>query len=622
MFSRIITDTIICNKCLSKMYLSRHIFPRKSVIPARPSFLSVKQWWWAAVHGAAMQISAHRGDNGLRPSSKQESSNQTQARTKYSNFKVLDGGVDKSRNSIVKNKANSEKLEEFYCNLMSVVYGGGGARGMKQHIEVNKKMFVRDRIRCLLDDEDFLELSPLAGQGMSYGDIPAAGMVNVVGKICGHWCTVSANDATVKGGTVYPIGVKKQLRVQEISLHNRLPSVYLVDSGGAFLPLQDEIFPDKEHGGRTFYNEAIMSSLKIPQVAIVCGSCTAGGAYVPSMADEAVMVHRIGTIFLGGPPLVHAAIGERVSAEELGGATVHCSVSGVADHFAETEHEAFEVGRNIIETLNEPYPDDLKHFVEPIFPASDLPGLAPRHCYDQDYNPYKILARIVDGSKFQEFKQKFGPALVTGFATIQGTLVGMIANNGHLSYEGALKGAHFVEICCQRKIPIIFLQNTIPEDPEIDGKLDSESLGDLLRARAKMVAVVACAAVPKISVVVGGSFGLSSFAMCGRSFDPRFHFLWPNAQIGLANQNDVTNALIKDKLSKKGDLITSEDKEKFSSETAGLVQQKMSAFYSSSRLNDDGIILPKDTRNVLAKCLNIVSQQKEGNDTRYGVIRM
>ncbi|XP_071952216.1 biotin-dependent 3-methylcrotonyl-coenzyme A carboxylase beta1 subunit-like [Antedon mediterranea] len=617
MFTRINLNNTICIKCISNMYLSSFRVHRIAAIMStgvRPLPGARNR---LAAPTASLSSSVQQTNDGPSTSPKRN-----QDRTKFSGFKVIDGEIDQSNSSFVKNRENSNMLEESYRNILSVVYGGGGARGMKQHTEVNKKMFVRDRLRCLLDDEDFLELSPLAGQGMIYGDIPASGMVNVIAKINGHWCVVNANDATVKGGTVYPIGVKKQLRTQEIALHNRLPSVYVVDSGGAFLPLQDEIFPDKEHGGKTFYNEAVMSSLKIPQVAIVCGSCTAGGAYVPCMADETVMVHRIGTIFLGGPPLVYAAIGEKVTSEDLGGATVHCTVSGVADHFAETEIEAFEMGRNIVDTLNEPYPDEPTEFTEPMYSTDDLAGLAPRHSLDLDYNPYKILARIVDGSRFQEFKQKFGISLVTGFATIKGTLVGIVANNGHLSYEGALKGAHFVEICSQRNIPIIFLQNTLPEDPDIDGKLDSEALGDLLRARAKMVAVVACTSVPKISVVVGGCFGPSSFAMCGRSFDPRFHFLWPNAQIGLANQNDVTSAILQEKLSKKGGSMSSEDRETLSKETAGLVHQKMSAFYSSSRLYDDGIVIPKDTRNVLGKCLNIISQQKGESNTKFGVLRM
>ncbi|KAK7889838.1 hypothetical protein WMY93_025398 [Mugilogobius chulae] len=341
----------------------------------------------------------------------------------------------------------------------------GGANAIARHTQRNKKVLVRDRLRLLLDNEDFLELSPFAGLGLPYGDIPSAGCLTGIGQINGLWCVFIANDATVKGGTAYPITVKKQLRAQEVAIQNRLPCVYLVDSGGAFLPLQSEIFPDKNQGGRTFYNEAIMSAIKIPQVSVVCGSCTAGGAYVPTMAEEAVMVHRIGTIFLGGPPLVKAATGEEVSPEDLGGARLHAKISGCVDHFAWEEKEAYECTRNIISTLNfllpEENDDERKSNEEPLFSSQELQGLAPLS-YNYTLDVKLVVSRLTDGSRFQEFKAYFGTTLVTGFANIHGHLVGIVANNGELSYEAALKGAHFVQLCDQRDIPLLFLQNTVP----------------------------------------------------------------------------------------------------------------------------------------------------------------
>ncbi|XP_072023384.1 methylcrotonoyl-CoA carboxylase beta chain, mitochondrial-like [Amphiura filiformis] len=540
-------------------------------------------------------------------------------------FKVLDGDVDTSSETFKSNHEHCKELEERVEHLVKYIELGGGEKGMKTHVERNKKVFVRDRLRMLLDDyeNDFLEIGTLAGMGMEYGDVPSAGSVAGIGRIEGVWCMVNGNDATVKGGTVYPIGVKKQLRGQEIAILNRLPCVYLVDSGGAFLQLQSEIFPDKEHGGRAFYNEAIMSSMKIPQVAIVCGSCTAGGAYVPAMADETVIVHRIGTIFLGGPPLVFAATGEKITSEELGGATLHCKVSGVTDHFADTEEDAYETGRNIITSLNLSLPSEPDVYDEPLYNVTELTGLAPRPGVESEC-VRKIIARLVDGSRFQEFKTMYGPTLVTGFAHIQGYLVGIVANKGHLSQDAATKGAHFVEICCHRNIPIIFLQNTTADESLMEMTLDDESgetMGNVLRARAKMMATIACAQVPKLTIITGGSFGANNFAMCGRSQDPKFLFTWPGAQIGILKPEEAVRQAVQAKFPESVE-ATEEEKKNYEMKISEKIHQKASSFHASSRMWSDGIILPQHTRKVLGQCLSIVTQHQIQQPTSYGVIRM
>ncbi|XP_064189417.1 methylcrotonoyl-coenzyme A carboxylase 2 isoform X1 [Anguilla rostrata] len=493
------------------------------------------------------------------------------------------------------NLRNSIACHHRYVECAELVRKGGGDRAIERHTQRNRKLLVRERLRLLLDEEDFLELSAFAGLGLPYGDIPSAGCLTGVGKINGLWCVFIANDATVKGGTAYPITVKKQLRAQEVAIQNRLPCVYLVDSGGAFLPLQSEIFPDKNQGGRTFYNEAVMSAMKIPQVAVVCGSCTAGGAYIPTMAEEAVMVHRIGNIFLGGPPLVKAATGEEVSPEDLGGARLHAEVSGCVDYFAALEGEAYECTRNIISTLNFELPEDEGPTAEePLHPAEELKGLAPRD-YNHSLDVKLVLSRLTDGSRFQEFKARYGTTLVTGFAKIEGHLVGIVANNGELLYEAALKGCHFVQLCDQRDIPLIFLQNTAPCPAPTPSLFKAECNTNRLKAQGSMMSAVACASTPKITVVIGGCHGAESYAMCGRSFDPNFLFLWPNARVSLLAPGH------------SGDLA---QEDKVDTHIHNKLEKESSAFFATARLWDDGVILPEDTRKVLGNCLKIIKQQE------------
>ncbi|XP_037326350.2 methylcrotonoyl-coenzyme A carboxylase 2 isoform X1 [Pungitius pungitius] len=503
------------------------------------------------------------------------------------------------------NLRNSNACLNRYNECREKIKKGGGEKAMERHTLRNRKLLVRDRLRLLLDDEDFLELSPFAGLGLPYGDIPSAGCLTGVGRINGLWCVFIANDATVKGGTAYPITVKKQLRAQKIAIQNRLPCVYLVDSGGAFLPLQSEIFPDKNQGGRTFYNEAIMSAMKIPQVSVVCGSCTAGGAYVPTMAEEAVMVHRIGTIFLGGPPLVKAATGEEVTPEDLGGARLHAEVSGCVDHFAWEEKEAYDYTRNIVSTLNFQLPEEeeedeerrrrRKAEEEPLYESMELLGLAPKS-YNYSLDVKMVVSRLVDGGRFQEFKARYGTTLVTGFANIHGHLVGIVANNGELSHQASLKGSHFVQLCDQRDIPLLFLQNTAPTAALTLSTMQAEVNSNRLKAQGSMMSAVACASVPKITVVIGGCHGADSYAMCGRSFDPNFLFLWPNARVSMAAPGHAGSLLPPD----------SEQED----ELNRTLEEESSAFFSTGRLWDDGVILPQDTRKVVRTCLDIIQQQR------------
>ncbi|XP_028259556.1 methylcrotonoyl-CoA carboxylase beta chain, mitochondrial isoform X2 [Parambassis ranga] len=520
-------------------------------------------------------------------------------------FPVLDLPLQPIQRHVYEgNLRNSSACLKKYTECSEKVRKGGGENAIARHTKRNRKLLVRDRLRLLLDDEDFLELSPFAGLGLPYGDISSAGCLTGIGRINGLWCVFIANDATVKGGTAYPITVKKQLRAQEIAIQNRLPCVYLVDSGGAFLPLQSEIFPDKNQGGRTFYNEAIMSAMKIPQVSVVCGSCTAGGAYIPTMAEEAVMVHRIGTIFLGGPPLVKAATGEEVTPEDLGGARLHAEVSGCVDHFAWEEKEAFDYTRNIISTLNFQLPEEegeetakRKAEEEPLYSSEELLGLAPQS-YNNSLDVKMVVSRLTDGSRFQEFKARYGTTLVTGFAKIHGHLVGIVANNGEMSYEAALKGSHFVQLCHQRDVPLIFLQNTAPTAALTQSIAKAEKNSNHLKAQGSMMSAVACAAVPKITVVIGGCHGADSYAMCGRAFDPNFLFLWPNARVSVTAPGHAGSLLPPDS--------EQEDEQKLNRK----LQEESSAFYSSGRMWDDGVILPQDTRKVLRDCLDIIRQQQ------------
>ncbi|RMC08810.1 hypothetical protein DUI87_15061 [Hirundo rustica rustica] len=529
-------------------------------------------------------------------------SNKPKPRRHPKTFPVLDGNVPAGyRRVFEENLRNSEAVIKRYSELLERVKKGGGENAILRHTQRNKKLFVRERLRLLLDDEDFLELSPLAGMDMPYGDVPAAGCLTGIGRIFGVWCVFIASDATVKGGTIYPIGVKKQLRAQEIAMENRLLSVHLVDSGGAFLPLQSELFPDKLHGGRVFYNEAIMSAMGLPQVAVVCGSCVAGGAYVPTMAEESVIIDKIGTLFLAGPPLVKAATGEDVSPEDLGGARLHTQVSGCSDHFAASEEEAYVCIRNVVSTLNcEPVPEEDREPDSPLYSPEELLGLAPL-----DYSctlPVKlILSRLVDGSRFQEFKAAYGTTLVTGFGHVEGHLVGIVANNGELAHDAALKGSHFVQLCGQRGIPILFLQNTAPQPAGPASVSEAEAHSNRLKAQASMMAAVACAAVPKITIVIGGCFGSDSYIMCGRSFSPNFLFLWPNARVALVDSRHFPTVPPAGEGTGE-ELELKQLKEK--------LEEESSSFYSSSRLWDDGIILPQDTRKVIAQCLEIMEQKK------------
>uniref|UniRef100_A0A3P8ZY78 methylcrotonoyl-CoA carboxylase n=1 Tax=Esox lucius TaxID=8010 RepID=A0A3P8ZY78_ESOLU len=510
-------------------------------------------------------------------------STRSQRKRLPSAFPVLDESLKPIHNSVFEaNLKNSQACQQRYSELMKKVKMGGGENAVKRHTQRNKKMLVTDRLCMLFDDGYYLELSPFAGMGLPYGDIPSAGCITGIGQINGLWCVFIANDATVSAGTAYPITVKKQLRAQDVAIQNRLPCVYLVDSGGAFLPLQSEIFPDKNQGGRTFYNEAIMSALKIPQVSVVCGSCTAGGAYIPTMAEETVMVHRIGTIFLGGPPLVKAATGEEVSPENLGGATLHAEVSGCVDHFALLEKEAYETTRNIISTLNFELPEEVEEVEEPLHSVEELMGLAPCD-YDHSLDVKLILSRLTDGSKFQEFKARYGTTLVTGFARIYGHQVGIVASNGELTHNASLKGSHFVQLCDQRDIPLIFLQNTVPAPEQTLSHSQSELNANRLKAQASMMTAVACASVPKITLVIGGCHGSDSYAMCGRSFDPNFLFLWPNAKVSLMAPGHSAALAQED-----------DDVEKINKR----LEKESSAFFSSGRLWDDGVILPQDTRKV------------------------
>ncbi|AWV07572.1 carboxyl transferase domain-containing protein [Marilutibacter maris] len=503
---------------------------------------------------------------------------------------------------------------------------GGGDKARDKHTE-RGKLLVRDRITALLDPgSPFLEIAPLAAEEMYDGAAPAAGMVCGIGRVMGQEVVVVANDATVKGGTYFPMTVKKHLRAQEIARENNLPCVYLVDSGGAFLPLQDQVFPDKEHFGRIFYNQARMSGENIPQVAVVMGSCTAGGAYVPAMCDESVIVKEQGTIFLGGPPLVKAATGEIVDAETLGGADVHTSVSGVADHFAEDDRHALQIARDIVGTFNrrKRVPVATRAALEPRYPAEELYGIVPRDTR-RPFDIREVIARVTDGSELQEFKARYGKTLVTGFAHIHGYPVGIVANNGILFAESALKGAHFIELCNQRGIPLVFLQN-------ITGFMVGKKYeqAGIAKDGAKMVTAVACSHVPKFTVVIGGSFGAGNYAMCGRAYGSRFLWMWPNARISVMGGEQAASVLAtvrRDGIEARGGQWSADEEESFKAPIRDQYETQGSPWYATARLWDDGIIDPADTRRVLglglSASLNAPIESGPGRDgTRFGVFRM
>ncbi|WP_199096217.1 carboxyl transferase domain-containing protein [Dyella sp. ASV21] len=497
---------------------------------------------------------------------------------------------------------------------------GGGDKAREKHT-ARGKLLPRERIRALLDPgSPFLELSPLAAHGMYDDAAPAAGIITGIGRVNGIEVVVVANDATVKGGTYFPMTVKKHLRAQEVALENRLPCIYLVDSGGAFLPLQDEVFPDKEHFGRIFYNQARMSGLGIPQIAVVMGSCTAGGAYVPAMSDETIIVREQGTIFLGGPPLVKAATGEVVDAEALGGADVHTAVSGVADHYAENDAHALSIARDIVASLNrkKAMPLALRAPSEPLFPTEDLYGVIPQDTR-RPFDIREVIARIVDGSEFHEFKARYGKTLVCGFAHIHGYPVGIVANNGILFAESALKGAHFIELCNQRNVPLVFLQN-------ITGFMVGKKYENagIAKDGAKMVTAVACSHVPKLTVVIGGSFGAGNYAMCGRAYGARFLWMWPNARISVMGGEQAASVLAtvrRDGIEAAGKSWSAEDEEAFKAPIRDQYERQGHPYYASARLWDDGIIDPADTRRVLGLAIS-ASLNASIEPQRYGVFRM
>lgn len=538
---------------------------------------------------------------------------------------VLDTQIDTHSEDFAANKSFQMGLREEFLKRIDTVKLGGGEKYVKRHHDRNK-LLPRERIEKILDEgSPFLELSSLAAQGMYGTDVPSAGLVTGIGRVHGIECMFVANDATVKGGTYFPMTVKKHLRAQEIALENRLPCIYLVDSGGAFLPMQDEVFPDKDHFGRIFYNQAQMSSKGIPQIAVVLGSCTAGGAYVPAMADESIIVKDNGTIFLAGPPLVKAATGEEVTAEELGGAHVHTHESGVADHFAEDEEEALIITRNVVENLNYVSLGELNgqkklsEFSEPKYSTEEVYGILPQDT-KKPFDIREIISRIVDGSEFHEFKEKYGTTLVTGFANIHGNKVGIVANNGILFSESAQKGAHFIELCGQRKIPLVFLQNITGF--MVGKKYESEGIA---KHGAKMVTAVSTVSVPKFTVILGGSFGAGNYGMCGRAYQPRFLWMWPNARISVMGGEQAAGVLttVKQaglKASGKKEMSADEVKD-FQAPILEKYETEGSAYYSSARLWDDGIIDPAHTRDVLGLAISS-SLNAPIEESKFGVFRM
>ncbi|HEY6024560.1 MAG TPA: carboxyl transferase domain-containing protein [Pseudolabrys sp.] len=520
-------------------------------------------------------------------------------------------------------RANAERMRALVAELQArraEAAPGGPARSRERHI-ARGKLLPRDRVMNLVDTgSPFLELSPLAANGM-YGEaIHGAGIITGIGRIEGRECVVVCNDSTIKGGTYFPMTVKKHLRAQEIARENRLPCIYLVDSGGANLPHQTEVFPDREHFGRIFYNQAAMSSLGIPQIAVVMGSCTAGGAYVPAMSDETIIVKNQGTIFLGGPPLVKAATGEVVSAEELGGADVHARKSGVADHYAQDDHHALSIARRIVAGLNIKKNVDIPLLKsrEPALDASQLDGIVSVDLKKQ-YDVREVIARIVDGSEFDEFKALYGSTLITGFAHIHGIPVGILGNNGILFSESALKAAHFIELCCQRRIPLLFLQNIVGF---MVGR-DYEA-GGIAKDGAKMVTAVACARVPKITVIIGGSYGAGNYGMCGRAYGPRFLFTWPNARISVMGGEQAASVLAtvkRDNIEAGGGKWSEIEEEEFKQPLRDQFEAEGNPYYATARLWDDGIIAPSETRRMLALAFS-AALNAPVRRTRFGVFRM
>ncbi|MFN3230993.1 MAG: carboxyl transferase domain-containing protein [Alphaproteobacteria bacterium] len=532
----------------------------------------------------------------------------------------LTSKIDRRSDAFASNrKALSAAVADLKTQASAIAMGGS-ERSRERHLD-RGKLLPRDRVEKLLDPgTPFLELSQFAAYGLYDDTINAAGLITGVGRVSGVECMIVCNDATVKGGTYYPVTVKKHLRAQEVARENRLPCLYLVDSGGANLPNQDEVFPDKDHFGRIFFNQATMSAMGIPQIAVVMGSCTAGGAYVPAMADETIIVRNQGTIFLGGPPLVKAATGEVVSAEDLGGGEMHARTSGVVDHLASSDVHALAIARNIVANLNHQKSVTLALHdpKEPLYDASDIYGIIPADTR-QPYDVREIIARLVDGSEFDEFKALYGETLVCGFAHLHGYPIGIIANNGILFSESALKGAHFIELCCQRKIPLIFLQN-------ITGFMVGQKYeaGGIAKDGAKMVTAVASAQVPKFTVVIGGSYGAGNYAMCGRAYGPRFLFMWPNARISVMGGEQAATVLAtvrRDGLEARGEDWSDADEAAFMDPIRAQYEAQGHPYYASARLWDDGIIDPVDTRRVLGLAIS-ASLNAPIPDTPFGVFRM
>ncbi len=519
-----------------------------------------------------------------------------------------------------KNRENMEALVAGLQAKLEKVEQGGGKKSCERHTS-RGKLLPRERINHLLDKGSaFLEFSALAAEGVYDDDIPAAGLIAGIGRVSGQECVIICNDATVKGGTYYPLTVKKHLRAQEIAQQNNLPCIYLVDSGGANLPNQDEVFPDKEHFGRIFYNQANMSAKNIPQIAVVMGSCTAGGAYVPAMSDESIIVKEQGTIFLAGPPLVKAATGEEVTAEDLGGGDVHTRVSGVADHLADNDHHALEIARKVVSHLNRRKQGviNFKEPKDPLYHPEDIYGIIPPDL-KTPFEVRDIIAHLVDGSEFDEFKARYGTTIVTGFAHIHGMPVGIVANNGVLFSESALKATHFIELCNQRNIPLVFLQN-------ITGFMVGQKYesGGIAKDGAKMVTAVSCAKVPKFTVIIGGSFGAGNYGMCGRAFNPRFLWMWPNARISVMGGEQAAGVMAtvgEMKAQRDGKKLSAAEIEKIKAPIRDKYEAEGHPYYASARLWDDGIIDPADTRRVLALGLS-AALNAPIEDTDYGVFRM
>ena len=520
-------------------------------------------------------------------------------------------------------EANREAMQALVDDLkqkISQIEQGGGDRARDRHLS-RGKLLPRDRVNRLLDrGSPFLELSQLAAYDVYDDNIPAAGVIAGIGRVAGRECMIVCNDATVKGGTYYPLTVKKHLRAQEVAEQNNLPCIYLVDSGGANLPNQDEVFPDKLHFGRIFYNQANMSAKGIPQIAVVMGSCTAGGAYVPAMSDESIIVKEQGTIFLAGPPLVKAATGEEVSAEDLGGGDVHTRISGVADHLAQDDNDALEIARRSVSHLNRVKPQqlELKEIREPAYDPKEIYGVVPADP-KVPYDVREVIARIVDGSDFDEFKKRYGTTLVCGFAHIYGMPVGIVANNGVLFSESALKGAHFVELCSQRGIPLVFLQNITGF--MVGRKYES---GGIAKDGAKMVTAVSCARVPKFTVIIGGSFGAGNYGMCGRAYNPRFLWMWPNARISVMGGEQAAGVLAtvkRDGMERAGQSWSAEEEEAFRQPIMEQYEKQGHPYYASARLWDDGVIDPADTRRVLGLGLS-ASLNAPIEKTDFGIFRM